>query len=159
MIVVPLIGDSIETEGGVKHTVLSYSPYAQIPSVLVQKDDNSTDRISFDDIKAINGTPVSLTPGKVFEASSLIKRKIQLPQEADKITVQNQVIKVKTLKLRKSGKLTNGIIAIGEDWNTKNNVEVRVYGIDSIERADGDTDFSRKFFHTLYKDYLGFKKI
>lgn len=157
MFVVPLPGDSVETEGGVKHTVLSYAAYKEQPAVYVEAEGASTESVLFSDIKAINGTPVTLTPGKVFRADSLVKRKTQLPQIGDKVLVGDAVIKVKSLKLRAQGKLTNGIMVSGEDQNTKEAIEVRIAGIERVTRADGDANFKSSAFRSLYKDYLGYK--
>jgi hypothetical protein len=156
MFIVPLPGDSVETEGGVKHTVLSYAAYKDQPAVYVDAEGASAKSIQFSDIKSVNGTPVALTPGKVFRANSLVKRKIQLPQPGDKVLVGETVVKVKGLKLRANGRLTNGMLVFGEDQNAKR-VEVRVLEIERLERANGDTDFSRGRFRSLYADYLGHK--
>jgi hypothetical protein len=153
MFVVPLPGDSVQTEGGVKHTVLSYAAYKNQPAVYVETD-GKTESVLFSDIQSINGTPVSLTPGKVFRADSLVKRKAQLPQPGDKITVGADVLKVKSLKLRKSGKLTDGMIVACET-EAKEPVDVRLASIERLERADGDKSFKRATFFSSYSNYTG----
>jgi hypothetical protein len=153
MFVVPLTGDIVETEGGVKQTVLSYAAYKNQPAVYVESDGARSEHVLFSDIKKINGTPVSLTPGKVFKADSLVKRKAQLPQEGDKIAAGGETYKVKTLKLRFQNKLTDGM-SIACVTELKEEVPVRLAVIDSITRADGDTDSVRAIL-SVYREYLG----
>jgi len=157
MFVVPLSGDVVEIDGGVKYTVLSYSAYKNQPAVYVETEGAATDSVSFDSIKTINGTPVALTPGKVFRADSLVKRKVQLPQKDDKIVVDGRTLKVKAIKLRQQGKLTDGVMVAAEDQETNQPVTVRMANIERIARANGDKDFARTTFRSLYKDYFGHK--
>jgi len=159
MFVVPLSGDVVTVEGGVKYTVLSYAAYRDQPAVYVESADESTStkNIVFDSIKSINGTPTKLTSGKVFGVASLVKRKIQLPQKNDKVIVDGKTLKVVDLKLRQQGKLTDGMVIIAVDEDTNQQVNVRMASIEQINRADGDKDFARSMFMALYKDYLGAK--
>jgi len=156
MFVVPLTGDKVETVNGAVRVVVSYSAYKNEPAVYVETDDASTpEAIPFDDIKKINGTPVKLTPGKVFSSASLIKRRVQLPQQNDKAIIDGMSFKVKSLKLRQSGKLTAGVLIVGTNEDSEKQSDTRMAAIDRIIRADGDNDFSRSAFFSLYKDYLG----
>lgn len=144
MLVVPLTGDSVETEGGVKHTVLSYAAYKNQPAVYVESDGaQKPESIAFDDITAINGTPVTLTSGKIFKANSLIKHRSQLPQVGDKIIAGGEHYKVKFLKLRYQEKLTDGISLMCVT-DLKEEVPIRLASISGIERADGIRDSVRK---------------
>lgn len=159
MFVVPLSGDVVTVEGGVKYTVLSYSAYRNQPAVYVESADESTatENIVFDSIKSINGTPTKLASSKVFGVDSLVKRKVQLPQKNDKIVVDGKTLKVVDLKLRQQSKLTDGMMVVAVDEDTNQQVNVRMASIEQITRTDGDKDFARSTFMSLYKDYLGAK--
>jgi hypothetical protein len=158
MFIVPLTGDTVETPGGVTHVVLSYSAYKDKPAVYVEGEGASTESVPLADIKSINGTPVQQTGGKVFTASSKIKRKLQLPQTDDKVTIDGDVtkqLKVKSLKLFERGNLASGMIVVGEDVESKEPSTARLAEVIKIERANGEDSFSRRAFMSLYKDYLG----
>jgi hypothetical protein len=157
MFVVPLIGDSIDVGAGVTHTVLSYAALKDQPAVYVESEGADTQSVEFSAIKKINGTPVTLSTSKIFTASSLVKRTVQLPQPGDKVTVGGQVLKVKALKLREHGKLTNGLLVAGVPEGSDEVTTVRASQIDRIERANGDTNFKRAAFLSLYKEFLGVK--
>lgn len=154
MFVLPISGDVVETNNGVKHTVIGYAAYKNQPAVYVEPD-LSQESVSFDSIKTINGTPVALLPTKVFRADSLVKRKVHLPQKNDKIVVDGKTLKVKTIKLREHTKLTDGALVVAIDQESKESTTVRIVNIEQIIRADGDNDFSRKTFMKLYSDYIG----
>ncbi len=153
MFVVPLSGDSVETAGGVKHTVISYAPYKNQPAVYVESDGAQPESVPFSDITAINGTPVSLTPGKVFGADSLVKRKCHLPQAGDKVVAGGETYKVKSVRLRFQSKLTDGM-SIACTTDLKEEVPVRLASVEEINRADGDVD-TAKDIRAIYKEYLG----
>ena len=148
---VPLSGDIIETQGGVKHTVLSYAPYKDQPAVYV---DGTPSHINFSEIIKINDTPVKLGAGQIFEAGTKIARPLQLPQRLDKITIDGipSPTKVKSIKLRDHGDFSKGIVIVGEDAEN-----VRLADIARIERASGSEQFTRREFTKLYSDYLGFQ--
>lgn len=152
MFIVPIKGDSIETDAGVKYTVLTYAAYKKQPAVYVETDNASTKAIPFSEITSVNGTPVSLAPGKVFTASSLIKRSAQLPQKGDKIQANGQKLKVKSLKLKDHGALTDGILLVCEDEDGKP-VTVRMNDVQSLTQADGGAGSPK--LKSVYKDYLG----
>jgi hypothetical protein len=154
MLLVPLVGDVVETAGEVRHTVVSYAPYKNLPAVYVESAVNGTQSVPFSDIQKINGTPVTLTTGKVFEASSLVKRKAQLPQQNDKITAQGLTIKVKALKLRERSKLTDGMLIAGENEADESQITVRLADVQNIKRADGGSESARRVLST-YAEYLG----
>lgn len=153
MFVVPIKGDSVQTAGGVKHTVLSYAAFKDQPAVYVELD-GKTESLLFSDIQSINGTPVTLTPGKVFRADSLIRRKEQLPQPNDTVIVAGEPYKVLSHKLRKNGKLTDGMVLVCET-DTAARVDIRLADISTVERADGDKSFNHQAFSSIYSDYTG----
>jgi hypothetical protein len=157
MLIVPLPGDVVETMGGVKHTVLSFSNYgAKGPLLYVQADDkeNKPSTISYTAVIAINNTPVSLSSGKIFKTAGKFKRKIHLPQPGDKVTANPQVIRVKDLKLPIKGDLSKGLLVVGEDFDSKEKAEASVRTISKVERNFGGDLFSPSAFKSMYKDYL-----
>ena len=153
MFVVPIKGDNVQTAGGVKHTVLSYAAFKDQPAVYVELD-GKTESLLFSDIQSINGTPVALTPGKVFRADSLIRRKEQLPQPNDTVIVAGEPYKVLSHKLRKNGKLTDGMILVCET-DISARVDIRLIDVESVQRAGGDSHFNRRIFSSIYSEYTG----
>lgn len=154
MYIVPLTGDTIETQGSVAHTVLAYAAYKDAPAVYVQSTGGpETDSVPFTDIQKINGTPVTLTPGKVFKANSVVKRKIQLPQPNDTVKVKNAKFRVTDIKLHERGDLTQGMLLICED-ETKNKSTVRLNDIERLIRANEDETACTQVRST-YSEYLG----
>ncbi len=154
MLVVPLKGDVVRVEGGVKYTVLSYAAYKKQPAVYVDAQGIDIKSIPFTDIKSINGTPVALTPSKVFRADSLLKRKMQLPQPGDSVFSGGKRLKVRSLKLRDATKLTDGIILICDEEETGKSLKIRLSSVDSIDKATA-SGVSSVNFSKFYKDYLG----
>lgn len=150
---VPLSGDTIETKNGVKHTVLSYAPHTPEPGVYV--DDSGTKPVSFSQIKAINGTPVSLSASGIFEAGAKVKRSVQLPQHFDKAVIGDHTMKITSLKLRDKKNLSKGMFVVGEDVNTGEKLTLRLADITRLKRAAGDEQFTYHNFAKLYADYLG----
>lgn len=155
MFVVPLAGDTVETKGGVKHTVLSYAAYHKQPAVYVEGEGATTEHVLFSDITAINGTPVTLTPGKVFTADSLIKRKAQLPQVGDEVVYDGLVLKLRALKLRDHGKLTNGVLMVCVDKDTDEQVIGPLGKLERLRHGDSTEYASLRVFNATYKDYMG----
>lgn len=151
---VPLPDDIIETKSGVKHTVLSYAPHADEPAVYVEGEGTPT-IVEFSEINRINGAPVRLATGGVLEATSKIKRDLQLPQRFDKVFINDRAIKVKSLKLRDKKNLTKGMFVVGEDHETGEKLTLRLADIAKLERSSGDEQFTRRGFAKLYTDYLG----
>lgn len=156
MLTLPLAGDTIETHGGVQHTIIGYSAYAKAPSVLVET--SGTEKpvlVPFDEIKTLNGTPVFLTSGKILKANSAITRKIQLPQVYDKVLVDNIELKIKTIKLHERGDLTSGIVLTCINEETDESRVIRLFDVDRIIRANGNSVQSTNALKKLYSDYLG----
>lgn len=155
MFTVPLPGDKIETDAGASFTALSYTNYQDGPAVYVQSSEPEANSLPFEQIVKLNGAPVSLLPGKVFESASKSRAKIQLPQKNDKLKFSDRVLKVQLLKLNEKGKLAAGMLVVGLDIQTNEKVTDRLTNLVGIERANGDETFDLKAFKTLYKDYLG----
>lgn len=158
MFIVPLAGDKIEARGDVKHTVLGYAAYQDQPAVYVEGT-GATEAIPFSLILAVNGVAVKMTPGRVLEAVGRVKRQLQLPQKDDVVTVDGHgTMKVKVLKLAESGKLSDGMLVVGEDSQTKETLTAPLASVTKISRTDGSNDFNRRVLNTLYAEYLGSKR-
>jgi len=154
MLIVPLSGDKVST-GGEERTVLSYSPFRGAPSVLVEMPAGKPANVPFTEITAINGTPVTITPGKVFNASSKVNRRMHLPQPDDTIMVDDQRLKVSTVKIHERGSLTTGLLLVCEDTETKERLTVRLSDIERLERANGSQENLKNIMRTVYQEYLG----
>jgi hypothetical protein len=154
MLIVPLTGDVVKTAGDISFTVLSYAPYKDAPAVYVEDENATPESLPFANIKKINGTPVTLQAGKVFKADSLVKRPAQLPQPNDTVSISSiGNFKVKSLKLRESGKLSHGLLIVGED-SAGAVITARLAELTSVARAGGSTDPSAAILRT-YSEYLG----
>ena len=162
MLVLPLKNDQIETKDGVSFQVLSYTNYRDRgPAVYVEHTPAvPSDAVYFFDIQKINGKTVELLAGpKVFRSLGPLKRKWQLPQPNDTITWQGSGgtsdMTVKSLKLHKRGELSKGLLIVGVDPETEEQVFVRLQQIILITRDIGNDLFSRDRFLTYYGDYAG----
>lgn len=162
MFVVPLKGDKIETKDGVEFTVLSYSNYREKgPAVYVEHTPGvPSDAVYFFDINKVNGKTVEFVHGaKVLKANGEIKRKVQLPQPNDKVTVKiagvTSTFKVEGLKLHKRGDLAKGLMVVGTEPDSDNKVFARLDQVIDIERDIGSDLFSRDKFLSYYDDYRG----
>lgn len=153
MFIVPLPGDKIQTAGGVSRSVLSFGNFREEPAMYVQGDSDDAQTVSLGDIVSVNGTDVKQGPGKVLVSTGRVKRKEQLPQKDDAVTVDGQRLKVKGLKLADHGKYTQGMLVTGVN-SAGETITARVADITNITRADG-SNFSLRTFLTTYKDYLG----
>lgn len=162
MLVVPLKGDKIETKDGVTFTVLSYTNYREKgPAVYVEHTPGvPSDAVYFFDVIKINGKSVEWVPGqKVFRAAGEIRRKYQLPQVNDVVTVRGKNgsmdITVTGLKLHKKGELAKGMMIQGHETDTDERQFVRLDQITDIKRDIGSDMFSRDRFLSYYDDYRG----
>ena len=154
MFVVPIASDSIETANGIKFIVLGYAVLKEHPAVYVDNG-STTVSIPFSEICTINGTTVTLNGGKVFEAFTKIERSINLPQKNDSIKFGEQALKVKSIKINQHGELSKGMVVRCEDTSSKEPVIIRLANIEQLERANGDSEFSRSKFRATYKEYMG----
>lgn len=155
MFIVPLSGDKIQSTNGARFTALGYTNVKDQPAVYVQGADVETSSIPFDQIVKINGTPVTMTGGKVFNAAKRPSGKFALPQKDDKIRFGKTTVKVDTLKANQRGHLAAGLLVIGTDIETKKKITARLSDLVSIERANGNELFDLKAFKSEYHDYLG----
>jgi len=161
MLVVPLKGDTITTKDGPEFSVDSYTNYKTDPAVYVDVPPGQNSIVYFQDIDQINGVKVEYNKSsKVFTALGTIKRKYNLPQPKDIITVElpgspddagdnDTAVKTPKLHSRAIG-LSRGLVLIDVDDNVFNLSDV----ID-IDREVGGEHFDRKKFAKYYKDYMG----
>lgn len=162
MLVVPIKGDKIETKDGVEFTVLSFTNYRDKgPAVYVEHTPSvPSDAVYFFDINKINGKTVDYVPGsKVFRSAGELKRKFQLPQLNDVVTVRgkdgSKDIIVTGLKAHKKGELAKGLMVVGHEQDSEDKVFVRLDQITDVKRDIGNDMFSRDRFLSYYDDYRG----
>jgi hypothetical protein len=166
MFILPLKGDKIETKDGVEFTVLSFTNYRDKgPAVYVEHTPEvPSDAVYFFDIAKIGGKTVEWVPGaKVFRAAGQLKRRFQLPQMGDIITIRGNdgldELKVVGLKLHKKGDLAKGLFVIGVKLDDADEVKqfVRLDQLIDLKRDIGNDLFSRDRFLSYYSDYRGAK--
>jgi hypothetical protein len=161
MLIVPLKGDKLTTTDGPEFTVDSYTNFKTDPAVYVDVPRGQNPIVYFQDIEQINGVKVEYNKAtKVFTALGIVKRKYNLPQPKDTITVkkpgnpddsQDDQAQIKTSKLHsRSIGLSKGLVLI----DTEDNV-YSLSGVLGIDRAVGSEHFDRKRFLKYYRDYLG----
>lgn len=162
MLVVPLKGDKIETKDGVSFTVLSFTNYRDKgPAVYVEHTAGvPSDAVYFFDITKINGKTVDYVPGsKVFKAAGEVRRRYQLPQVNDIVTMRGKEgsvdITVTGLKLHKKGELAKGLFVVGHEADSEDKVFVRLDQITDLKRDIGNDMFTRDRFLSYYGDYRG----
>ena len=154
MFVVPLSKDIITTADGLVYRVVEYTNFKEGgPAVYAKsKDDSTLTLVYFFDIVKINKTQVEYQKdSKVFNALGKVERAQQLPQPDDEVTIKGEVKKVKSLKLKsKKISATKGMLFKTEDGDL-----YRIRDIDAIESALGGSDFNKKLFIEVYRDYVG----
>jgi hypothetical protein len=161
MLIVPLKGDKVTTNDNLEFIVDSYTNFKTDPAVYVDVPRGQNAIVYFQDIEQINDVKIEYNKAsKVFTALGVVKRKYNLPQPKDVITVEkpgtpedsgDDQATVKTPKLHnRSIGLSKGLVVVDTDDN--------VYGlgdIQNIDRAVGGEHFDRKKFLKYYKDYAG----
>lgn len=150
MFVVPIKNDMIITRDKQVLRVLSYAPYRASPSVFVEQDGPEPLAISFNDIVAINKTPVKL--GGVFQTAGAFSRKVHLPQKDDVLTIGREELRLRGYKLLKT-KLSEGLQVHGLDKNGEPKT-LPLKLITSINPASGTSPSVRSLLST-YSEYLG----
>lgn len=161
MIVVPIKGDRITTKDGPDFAVDSYTNYKTDPAVYVDVPRGQNPIVYFQDIDEINGVKVEYNKSsKTFTALGVIKRKYNLPQPKDTISIEREDrpedagdddVEVKTLKLHNRAiGLSKGLVIIDTDDNV-----VALSDITDISRATGAEGFELKRFRKYYRDYIG----
>lgn len=163
MLVVPVAGDKIRVSDRQDPVVVtSYTGMKSEPAVYIDVPRGEDNLVMFDKIEAINGVKVELNQAaKVFEALGVLKRRQNLPQPGDIITVAilgieigspQEKVTVKHLKLHnKAEGLSRGLLVCDEGTC------YRIIDFVHIDRKTGSERFDEKLFRRYYFDYLPFE--
>lgn len=164
MFVVPVPGDMIMlSDSDIALQVTSYTNMKQEPAVYVDANDGENNVVYFYDISSINDVKVELNKSsKTFESLGMLKRRFNLPQPGDTITVnvkniegdlEDKSFTVKNIKLHnKAEGISRGLVVCEEETCFALNE------IKNIERKSGSEKFDAKKFQKYYFDYLPYKK-
>ncbi len=164
MLVVPIANDKITTFDADEFTVTSYTNLKSEPAVYIEAPRGQLTLVYFSDIDQINNVKVEYNKtNKVFEALGVVKRKIHIPQQHDKITVKNSenpddkesiTVEVKLLKLHNSALgLSKGLVVVDKEDNV-----YELQDIEDIDRAIGEDEFNTSRFLKIYKDYISYRR-
>lgn len=161
MLVVPVRGDRVLTKDHSEPlTVSSYTNLKPAPAVYVRGEDFS-ESIELASILELNGVKVKFhKDAKVLEALGPLRRRHNLPQPGDKITVRliklptdaadaTEQVDVKHLRLHDQGKgISRGLLACSADacYTLKDVI--------AIDRKVGSEPFDAKSFQRYYLDYM-----
>ena len=157
MLIVPIIGDHIETTNGLPFEVLSYSNLnPKGPLVRVRPASSSAlEEVYFQDIALIEGVKVRLIKNhdglNVFETDEYLKRKSPLPQPSEVITSGGRQHTVKRLTLHVRGELSAGLVFECSDLDDDTEIHVGVQDVDDLQGYI----FSKATFRKTYADYIG----
>jgi hypothetical protein len=158
--VVPVAGDSIKVvDNETPFKVTSYSNMKPEPAVYVDVPKGENNVVYFYDIEEINGVRVEYNrSAKLFDTLGLLKRKQNLPQPGDEISVagqtpdgspEDQKTVVKNVKLHnKLEGISRGLVVC--DVNTCYDLTQ----IKQIDRKTGTEKFDAEKFQKYYFDYL-----
>ncbi len=158
--IVPVTGDKIRiADNDSQFIVTSYTNLKIEPAVYIDAYDGENNIIYFHDIIEINDVQVELNKNaKIFESLGILKRRFNLPQPGDTITITKKSIDginetentiVKGIKLHnKAQGISNGLVVCDED------ACYNLLSIDDIERKTGSEIFNKKKFQKYYFDYL-----
>jgi hypothetical protein len=171
MQIIPLPNDTIETKDGAKLIVAGFNNFkSKGPAVFCKSAEEGSQQfltVYFFDIDKINDVRVEFSSSsKIFTALGRVKRRIHLPQPHDFIFVFNkeegaskdkfddsQKVKVAGYKLHsKKHGVSKGLLIEDVDKN--------VYMLDEVldlRREIGSSEFDRKVFLRIYKEYIGHK--
>lgn len=162
--VVPVVGDNIKvTDNETPFKVTSYTNMKQEPAVYVDVPKGENNVVYFYDIEEINGVRVDFNrSSKMFETLGLLKRKQNLPQPGDEITVVGKSLDgspedvktvVKAVKLHnKLEGLSRGLVVCDE------NTCYDLTQIKHIDRKTGSEKFDSAKFQKYYFDFLPYAK-
>lgn len=163
MILVPLNGDSIITEGSIERKVISFSNLNESgPVVRVRSGLGGTDleTVQFKEIQKLNDLEVKVLKNdkgqNVFSTDGYVKRSSPLPQVNEVLSanvngIETRKYKVKRIRLHVKGRLSEGMIFECEDVSDGELVDVRIRQITDIESYV----FGPKAFQKLYSEYAG----
>jgi hypothetical protein len=160
MLIVPLKGDMIKTSDNSRpRRVTSYTSFKSAPAVYLDVPVGEDRIVYFSDIIEINRVKVEYEPNsRLLEAFGPIRRKFNLPQEGDKITVRSadlqsdgKEVKVEVTKLLLQSKkwgVGKGLMVLHNDDHYS------LTDIQDIYREVGSEVFDKEKFQHLYFDYL-----
>lgn len=166
MFVVPVAGDKIVTKDVSDPAIVSsFTSLKDEPAVYVVPSSSKEKYIYFSDIVEINGVRVEYDPdSKCFDALGPLKRKFNIPQPKDTITVklknvsygedETEKIEVKKVKLHsKKWGIGRGLLSCGEKSCFS------LADILMIDRNGWTEKFDPEGFRRYYLDYgpLGIK--
>ena len=162
MLVVPIRGDRVLTKDHPDPLVVSsYTNLKSEPSIYVRGGDVSGETVVLNDIIELNGVKVEYRKGpNVLEALGPLRRKYNLPQHGDKITVRlvnmptdatdvTEQVEVEHLSLHNKVKgISRGLLVCSSAacYTLKDIID--------IERKVGSEPFSQKSFQHYYLDYM-----
>ncbi len=166
MFVVPLTKDLIMTSDGYSYRVIEYTNFKDAgPAVYVLEKGVKTPKlVYFADIASLNGVKVEYSKqSKLLKTFGRLDREFHLPQPDDSITAITdtvdaqgddtdtyEVMSIK-LKSRSAGPNKGLVVKVDSDVHPY----VRLSQILDICRSIGSSNFNRKEFQAIYKDYMG----
>jgi hypothetical protein len=161
---VPIPGDKIKTvDNDGTFVVTSYTNLKAEPAVYIDASDGENNIVYFYDIEEINDVKVDYNKSaKVFESLGMLKRRFNIPQSGDVISVKRKgadgeledaKITVKNIKLHnKAEGISKGLVFCDDEscYDLKS--------ILSIDRKVGSEKFNKPKFEKYYFDYLPYGK-
>lgn len=160
MLIVPVKGDLIKTSDNNKpRRVTSYTSFKSAPAVYLDVPPGDDRVVYFSDIIEINRVKVEYEPNsRLLEALGPLRRKFNLPQEGDKITVRSadfqsdgKAVKVEVTKLLLQSKkwgVGRGLLVLHNDDHYS------IADILDIYREVGSEEFNKEKFQHYYFDYM-----
>lgn len=160
MFVLPVSGDKVTTkDDSTPQVVSSFTSLKDEPAVYMKPGTSQDKYIYFSDIAEINGVRVEYdSDSKTFNALGPLKRKYNIPQPKDTITVklietsfkdENQEVEVQSVKLHnKREGIGRGLLACGDK---------SCFSLDQIidiKRRSWTERFNAERFKKYYFDYL-----
>jgi len=162
--IVPVAGDKLKiVDNDAQFVVTSYTNMKTEPAVYVDAGEDENNIVYFYDISEINDVKVDYNRGsKTFESLGMLKRRYNLPQPGDTISVKKKTpdgemedgeTTVKNIKLHnKTEGISRGLVVCDEDTCYD------LLSIKSITRKSGSEKFDSKKFQKYYFDYLPYGK-
>jgi hypothetical protein len=160
MFVVPIAGDRVRTkDNGDPKTVSSFSSLKDEPAVYLKPGSSRERYLYFSEIVEINGVHVEYdATSKIFDALGPLKRRYNLPQPKDTVTVklnsapfkrETEEIEVIALKLHnKREGITRGLLTCAERSC------FTIPEILDVKRRSWTESFSAAGFKRYYRDYM-----
>jgi hypothetical protein len=157
MLVAPVAGDKVTLQStGGPAKVSSYTALKPEPAVYLTEPLESGERFTFfSDILSLNGVEVEQDSSNLLKASSLVKRKHNLPQVGDSIVtgLVETAFKQESMELEVTGVTLSGkeprslVVKCGK-------TVLNLTDIQDIKRKRGFEKFDRSGFLKYYVDYL-----